>query len=103
MAVAVVRESNCAPIQGKIVVPRELKACVRFKRFEAVCGFPSTAHMDLPQLENRMPVARMINAARKTGTKESCRRKKARQATTIVSSPALWLSISIQSIIFAAE
>src|SRR5882762_6746022 len=68
MAVAVVLRIKCAPIQGKIVVPRELKACVRFKRLEAVCGFPSTATYGFAATWRIvMPVARMINAARKNG------------------------------------
>src|SRR5467141_2246825 len=90
MAAAVVLRIKCAPIQGKIVVPRELKACVRFKRLEAVCGFPSTATYGLAATWRIvMPVARMINAARKNGNQLILAAgKKTKQATTIVSSPA---------------
>src|SRR5258708_35316194 len=96
--------SKGAPIQGKIVVPRELKACVRFKRLEAVCGFPSTATYGFAATWRIvMPVARMINAARKNGNEGILAAgKKARQGTTIVSSPAtMALLYPIQSLIFA--
>src|SRR5258705_4429918 len=106
MAVAVVLRIKCAPIQGKVVVQRELKACVRFKRLEAVGGLPSTATYGFAATWRIvMPVARMINAARKNGNEGILAAgKKARQATTIVSSPAtMALLYPIQSIIFAAR
>src|SRR5467141_3433366 len=105
MAAAVVLRIKCAPIQGKIVVPRELKACVRLKRLEAVCGLPNTATYGFAATWRMvMPVARMINAARKNGNEGILAAgKKARHATTMVSSPAtMALLYPIQSMIFDA-
>src|ERR1035437_8814334 len=38
----VVPRMTRAPTQGNTAVPSELKACVRFRRLDAVCDFPST-------------------------------------------------------------
>src|SRR6266571_7127294 len=105
MAVAVVLRIKCAPTQGKTVVPRELKACVRFKRLEAVWGLPNTATYGFAATWRIViPVARMISAARKNGNEGIfAAGKNARHAATIVSSPTtMALLYPIQSMILAA-
>ena len=56
------------PNRGASVVPNELKACVRFKRLEAVRGGPRIATYGLAEVCRMvMPAARTINAIRNSG------------------------------------
>src|SRR6476469_9218856 len=56
------------PNHGAMVVPRELKACVRFNRLEAVRGGPRIATYGLAEVcSTVMPAASTISALRKTG------------------------------------
>src|ERR1700743_1202014 len=59
---------NRLPNFGAIVVPKELNACVRFKRLEAVRGGPRTVTYGLAEVcSTVMPAARTISAARNNG------------------------------------
>src|SRR5215467_12427061 len=56
------------PNHGASVVPSELKACVRFKRLDAVRGGPRIATYGLAEVCRMViPAASTINAVRKTG------------------------------------
>src|ERR1700743_725927 len=59
---------NRLPNFGAIVVPKELNACVIFKRLEAVRGGPRTVTYGLAEVcSTVMPAARTISAARNNG------------------------------------
>src|SRR4051812_897897 len=65
---ATIPRISVLPNHGATAVPRELNACVRFKRLEAVRGGPSTATYGFADVcRTVMPAARMINAVRNSG------------------------------------
>src|SRR5438270_9298806 len=56
------------PNRGASVVPRELKACAKFKRLEAVRGGPRIATYGFAEVCNIvMPAASTISAVRNSG------------------------------------